>query len=255
MRNPPRNNPPYDSPTGRHSALRFFFCPVFRAAGLFPSPPVPLRFTRRPYRHQLSRHKGLYSGGWPPDPPHHTFSPPFSFALLFPDTSPPGAPSAAFFAIAPIGCPLFAGSPDVGLCFSRRSLSSPLRTFSPPFSFAFLFPDASSPGALSAAFFAIAPIECPLSARFPDVGLCFSRWSLRTSHSPCLPGRICMHSAFPILRQFIGRALSVLCSVPAPSAPSHSHRPFCPSVSALRQPIPGRTKKQRMSKTSAVFQL
>ena len=35
----------------------------------------------------------------------------------------------------------------------------------------------------------------------------------------------------------------------------HSHRPFCPSVSALRQPIPGRTKKQRMSKTSAVFQL
>lgn len=34
MRNPPRNNPPYESPTGRHSALRFFFCPVFRAIPL-----------------------------------------------------------------------------------------------------------------------------------------------------------------------------------------------------------------------------
>lgn len=135
MRNPPRNNPPYESPTGRHSALRFFFCPVFRAAGLFPCPCSPPICRAHP-AHQLSRHKGLYFGGWPPDPPHHTFSPPFSFALLFPGTSPPGAPSAPFFAIALIGRPLSAGSPDVGLCFSRRSLSSPLRTFSPPFPFA-----------------------------------------------------------------------------------------------------------------------
>lgn len=36
MRNPPSNNPPYESPTGRQSALRFFFCPVFRAIPLCP---------------------------------------------------------------------------------------------------------------------------------------------------------------------------------------------------------------------------
>ena len=179
MRNPPRNNPPYDSPTGRHSALRFFFCPVFQAAGLFPCPCSPPICRAHP-AHQLSRHKGLYFGGWPPDPPHHTFSPPFSFALLFPGTSPPGAPSAPFFAIALIGRPLSAGSPDVGLCFSRRSLSSPLRTFSPPFPFAFLFLGTSA---------------CTAPSPF----------SASSSGTPCLS----------------------FCSVPAPSAPSHSHHSYC----------------------------
>ena len=172
--------------------------------------------------------------------PEGTLPSGFSFALFSgpPGYSPPPAPHG------------FAGHTP-----PTSSPDPPHHTFSPPFSFAFLFPDASSPGAPSAAFFAIAPIGCPLSAGSPDMGLCFSRWSLRTSHSPFLPGRICMHSAFPILRQFIGHALSVLYSVPAPGAPSHSHRRFCPPVSALRQPIPGRTKKQRMSQTSAVFQL
>ena len=134
MRNPPRNNPPYESPTGRQSALRFFFCPVFRAAGLFPSTPVTT-LPGAPCPPALGP-KDLYSGGWPPDPPHHTFSPPFSFALLFPDTSPPGAPSAQFFAIAPIGRPLSAGSSDAGLCFSRWSLRTSHSPFLPGHTFA-----------------------------------------------------------------------------------------------------------------------
>lgn len=226
MRNPPRNNPPYESPTGRHSALRFFFCPVFQAAGLFPSPLFPAASLGAPTAISSPDTKACIPAAGLPILPQRISSPPFSFALLFPDASPPGAPSAAFFAIALIGRPLPTRFPDAGLCFSRWSLSSPLRTFSPPFSFAFLFPDASSPGALSAAFFAIAPIGCPLSAGSPDMGLCFSRRSLRTSHSPFLPGR----------------------TFALPS-------PVRPPVSALRQPIPGRTKKQRMSKTSAVFQL
>ena len=36
---------------------------------------------------------------------------------------------------------------------------------------------------------------------------------------------------------------------------AHLRTPIARSVCDLRQPIPGRTKKQRMSKTSAVFQL
>ena len=141
MRNPPGNNPPYKSPTGRHSALRFFFCPVFRAIPLRPCSPTALPGAPRP---PALRPKDLFSGGWPPDPPHHTFSPPFSFAFQFPDASPPGAPSAAFFAIAPIGCPLSAGSPDMGLCFSRRSLRTSHSPFLPGRTFALPSPVLSA---------------------------------------------------------------------------------------------------------------
>lgn len=134
----------------------------------------------------------------------------FSFALFSgpPGYSPPPAPHG------------FAGHTP-----PTSSPDPPHHTFSPPFSFAFLFPDASSPGAPSAAFFAIAPIGCPLSAGSPDMGLCFSRRSLRTSHSPCLPGHICMHSAFPILRQFIEHTSALpspvlsACQRPAPANP------------------------------------
>lgn len=157
MRNPPRNNPPYESPTGRHSALRFFFCPVFQAAGLFPSTPV---------------------------------------------TALPGTPRPPALPIRRIILSLH---------------PSPLRFYFRTHLHPVPYPLHSSP-------------SHPSDAHCPPVSL---MWACASAAGL---------SALPIRLFF-------------PGAPSHSHRRFCPPVSDLRQPIPGRTKKQRMSQTSAVFQL
>lgn len=129
MRSPPRNNP-HTIPQPEGTQPSGFSFVLF--SGLFPSPCSP----------PLCRAHPATSS---PDPPHHTFSPPFSFAFLFPDASSPGAPSAAFFAIAPIGCPLSAGSPDMGLCFSRRSLRTSHSPFLPGHTFALPSPVLSAP--------------------------------------------------------------------------------------------------------------
>ena len=62
-------------------------------------------------------------------------------------------------------------------------------------------------------------------------------------------------SALPIRLSAPGASA---CTAPSHSPPvrrAHLRTPIARSVRTLRQPIPGRTKKQRMSETSAVFQL
>ena len=131
MRNPPRNNP-HTNPQPEGTLPSGFSFALFSGPPGYSPPPAP---------HGFAGHTPPTSS---PDPPHHTFSPPFSFAFLFPDASPPGAPSAAFFAIALIRCPLSARFPDVGLCFSRRSLRTSHSPFLPGRTFALPSPVLSA---------------------------------------------------------------------------------------------------------------
>ena len=174
MRNPPRNNPPYESPTGRHSALRFFFCPVFHAAALFPSTPV----------------------------------------TTLPGASPPTSSPDTKACIPAAGLPschsVFPHHPSLLRPCFRAHLHSVPRP-----------PHSSS--------------SHPSDAHCPPVPLT----QACASSAASLPIRRTASPHFPF----------------ALPPRAHLRTPIARSVCDLRQPIPGRTKKQRMSKTSAVFQL